>query len=360
MRGSKVGSWLGIAVAVLGVWSSLSAQIGGSYTYAYLDLPVSARITALGGYALAFYDDDLTLGYTNPALYQPGMGGKMAVAHSFGPAGVQHGYIGYAGNLERRDLTLGGGLQYRAYGRFEGRDEAGNWQPGFNASEYALHAGTSFRGEKLHYGVQAKLLYSQLESYTSLGLAADLGVSYIDTAALFCASLVMRNIGTQLIAYTPADRESLPFQINLGISQRLRHLPLRFSLTLHDLQRPDIRYDDPNAPRTSSILFGADPDEDRRFIADKIFRHVAVGGEFEFGPNFRFRVGYDHQTRGELASDGRAGLTGFSTGFGLRVRQFRLDYAHAVQHISGRDNHLTLHADLRAFGKKHSAPSPAP
>jgi hypothetical protein len=193
------------------------------------------------------------------------------------------------------------------------------------------------------------VLYAQLESYSSLGLAADLGVTYVDTASLFSAALVMRNIGTQLTAYTPGDREPLPFQVNLGISQRLRYLPLRLSLTVHDLQKADIRYDDPNASQANNLLFGQDEPEEPRYTADKIFRHVAVGAEFSFGQNVRARFGYDHQTRGELATDGKPGLTGFSTGFGIRIRQFRLDYAHGITHISGRQNHLTLNVDMAAF-----------
>ncbi len=328
----------------------LQSQTGGSYTYAYLELPPSARVASLGGYVLATVDDDLTLGYQNPALYNPEMAGRIAFSHSFGPSGIQYGYIAYADQAKKSGLTFGGGMLYRTYGRFEGRDASGNWQPGFSASEYAFQAGTAYHGERLSYGINAKFLYSQLESYSSLGLAADLGVTYNDTSALFSASLVMRNIGTQLTAYTPGDAETLPFQVNLGISQRLRYLPLRLSLTIHDLQKPDNRYDDPNAQQQNNPFFGQDQPEEKSFTADKIFRHVAVGTEFYFGKNFRARFGYDHQARGELGSEGRPGLTGLSTGFGIRIRQFRLDYAHAITHISGRNNHLTLNVDMDAFG----------
>ncbi len=339
---------LALLSTVLMGMSESRAQIGGSYTYAYLELPPSARVMALGGYALALYDDDLTLGYQNPALYNPQMGGRMAFTHGFGPGGTQYGYVAYAGHAEKSDLTFGGGVLYRTYGRFEGRDAAGNWQPGFSASEYAIQAGTAYRGEKLHFGLNAKLLYSQLESYSSTGMGFDLGVVYDDTTSLFSAALVMRNIGWQLSAYTPGDAEPLPFQVNLGISQRLRYLPLRLFLNIHDLQRPDIRYDDPNIAAVTNI-FSPDEPEDRTYLADKIFRHVAVGGEFYFGQNVRVRFGYDHQTRAELGPDFRPGLTGFNTGFGIRVRQFRLDYAHAITHISGRNNMLTLNVDMNAF-----------
>ena len=45
------------------------AQYGGSYTYAYLQLPPSARISGLGGLNVSTPGEgDVTLGYMNPAL----------------------------------------------------------------------------------------------------------------------------------------------------------------------------------------------------------------------------------------------------------------------------------------------------
>lgn len=348
---------LTLAMATLGMLFLLpaapaKAQIGGSRSYGQLDLPASARIAALGGYAIATWDSDPALGYANPALYNPAMDRKLVFAHAFGPAEVQYGHAAYAHHLEGPDLTIGGGLLYRAYGRFDGRDAAGNQTAGFGAGEYALHAGTAYRSDRLAYGATVKLAYGQLESYTSFAAAVDIGAAYIDTAKRLVAALVLRNIGTPISSYIPGDAEALPFDLQLAISHRLQHLPLRLSLTLHDLYRWDIRYDDPNAANGGDLLFGGTgEDADQAFIADKIFRHVAVSGEFEFGKNVRVRFGYDHQGRGELAATGRAGLTGFSGGFGIRVKQFRLDYAHQVTHLSGRQNHLTVTTDIAAFGQ---------
>lgn len=340
-----------VCAVVLMPAAPAKAQIGGSRSYGQFDLPASARIAALGGYAIATWDDDPAMGYANPALYNAAMDRKLVFAHAFGPAEVQYGHAAYAHHLDKPDLTIGGGLLYRAYGRFDGRDAAGNPTAGFGAGEYALHAGTAYRRDKLAYGATLKVAYGRLESYSSLAAAVDFGAAYIDTARRLVASLVLRNIGTPITSYLPGDPEALPFDLQLAVSHRLQYLPLRLSLTLHDLYRWNIRYDDPNAAAGTGSLFGVEEGaEDGRFIADKIFRHVAVSGEFEFGKNVRVRFGYDHQGRGELAATGRSGLTGFSGGFGIRVKQFRLDYAHQVTHLSGRQNHLTVTTDIAAFG----------
>jgi hypothetical protein len=330
--------------------SPANAQIGGSRSYGQFELPASARIAALGGYAIATWDSDPALGYANPALYNPAMDRKLVFSHAFGPAEVQYGHAAYAHHLEKPDLTIGGGILYRAYGRFDGRDAAGNSTGGFGAGEYAIHAGTSYRSDRLAYGATLKMAYGRLESYSSFAAAVDLGAAYIDTANRLVAALVLRNVGVPISSYLPGDPEALPFDLQLAISHRLEYLPLRLSLTLHDLYRWDIRYDDPNAPSENDLPFGGgQEEEDGRFIADKIFRHVAISGEFEFGKNLRVRLGYDHQGRGELAATGRSGLTGFSGGFGIRVKQFRLDYAHQITHLSGRQNHLTVTTDIAAF-----------
>lgn len=330
---------------------SSTAQIGGSATYAYLDLSPSARLTALGGYDIAVIDDDLNYGYVNPASWNPLMAGRISFSHAFYPAGIQHGHAAYAHHIDKWDVTMGGGILYRTYGQFDRTDPTGTITGSFGASEYVVQGGAAVRSDKLSYGANLKLLYSQLESYSSLGAAVDLGVTYNDTASRFAATLVVRNLGTQFIAYTPANYEELPFRIDLGISKRLKYLPLRLSLTLHDLQQWDIRYDDPNAVQQTDNIFGVDDEDqgEQKFIADKIFSHVAIGTEFYFGSSFRVRLGYSHQGRGELASNNRPGATGFSGGIGLRIKQFRFDYGHAVHHIGGRNHHISVSTSLSDF-----------
>ena len=331
----------------------LQAQVGGSYTYSFLNLSPSARVSGLAGFALTHVDRDLTVGYQNPAAYNPEMHRRIAFAHAFYPAGIQHGYAAYAHHSEKLNTTFGGGILYRSYGRMQRTDPTGAQQGGFSASDYIIQAGASWHSsDKLSYGANLKLIYSQLESYSSVGMAADLAVTYNDTASMFTATLLFKNAGAQFKPYTPGQRESIPLDIQVAVSKRLRHLPLRISAVVHDIHRGDIRYDDPNAVDDSQLFFGEEEPEEPGYIADKIFRHIAFSGEFYFGESFRVRLGYDHQGRGELGVDSRPALTGFAGGFGLRIKQFHLDYGHVVHHLSGRNNHLTVTTSLSDFGSK--------
>ena len=47
---------------------NLLAQVGGTKTYRFLDLPIPARASALGGSTMCIWDDDINLSYSNPAL----------------------------------------------------------------------------------------------------------------------------------------------------------------------------------------------------------------------------------------------------------------------------------------------------
>ncbi len=325
---------------------ALYGQYGGSYTYAYLQLPPSARISGLGGLNVSTYDQDVTFGYMNPALLNSAMDGAMSVNHAFMPSGVTHGYAAYGKHMGKWNATMGGGIMYRTYGNMTMTDPAGNSIGKFSGSEYAAVWGIGYGTGKLRYGVNAKALYSRLESYSSLGMAADVGMAYVDTAHLFTAGLVLRNIGTQFKPYVDGNFEELPFSIDLGISKRLRYLPLRVSLTLHDLQQFDIRYDDPNAVSEVNIFSTDTVTEEKNYTVDKIARHLNVAGEFYFGKNVMVRAGYDHMTRKEMSVETRRGLTGFSLGFGMAIKRYRIDYGHEFYSLAGGSHHITIAANL--------------
>lgn len=322
------------------------AQFGGSTTYAYLQLPPSARISGLGGLNISTFDSDVTFGYMNPALLNEKMDGALSVNHAFMPSGVSHGYAAYGRQLKKWNATMGGGILYRSYGDFDMTNANGDQIGKFSGSEYAAVWGISYGAEKLRYGVNAKLLYSQLESYSSFGMAADLGAVYVDTAHLMTLGLVMRNIGSQFKPYIDGNYESLPFGIDLGITKKLRHLPLAISFTLHDLQQFDIRYDDPNAVQDVNIFSTDSVSEEKNYTVDKIAQHLNIAGEFYFGKNVMARIGYDHMTRREMSIESRRGLTGFSLGFGMYIKRFRLDYGHEFYSQAGGSHHVSISVNL--------------
>jgi hypothetical protein len=343
---------LGFWVVFLPYW--LCAQVGGIHTFKFLSLVPNGRIGALGGSHIAVKDDDSGLAFANPSLLNETMSGDLSFNYTPYFADIRYGYASYAHNVERLGTTFQGGVQFIQYGTFEQTDVTGTVLGEFKAAEYALTVGAGRQiTEKFSAGVNIKFVTSSLESYRASGLASDWGLTYVDTANLFTAALVFQNMGFQVGKYSDlSGREPLPLNIQLGISQRLRHLPFRISFTLHDLQRWNIRYDDPNSEEPT-LLFGEDtPTESKLSIAlDNFFRHTLVGGEFLIGKKeiVRLRMGYNHQRHQELKMNTLRSFGGFSLGAGIKIKNFRLDVGHGWYHIAGGTNHISLSTDLSAF-----------
>jgi len=201
------------------------AQIGGNNIYEFINLPISARVSALGGNLITVKDDDNALAYRNPSVLNPLMHKQITFNSAFYPAGINYGFLGYGFHLNKIGTTFNGGLQYITYGDFIAADETGLQTGEFGAAEYVFNIGAGRQySEQISYGINLKTIYSRLESYNSLGVAADAAVMYADTATNFTATLVFKNIGTQLSTYIDGNREKIPFEVQAGISKRLANL----------------------------------------------------------------------------------------------------------------------------------------
>ncbi|MDX1665635.1 MAG: type IX secretion system protein PorQ [Saprospiraceae bacterium] len=331
---------------------SAGAQLGGNHVFSFLNLSPSARVSALGGNLITVRDDDVNLSFLNPGLLNPRMHQQISFNHNFHFSNVQHGYASYGQYVPRLNTTFHLGLQYVNYGEFDATDVFGQVNGTFKAAEYAIVAGGGYQvDERLALGANLKVISSQLESYNSLGIATDLSAVYFDTASQVTATLVFRNIGVQLSTYEDdGQREDLPFEIQVGISKRLRHLPFRFSIIYHNMQRWNLVYDDPTTEE-NAFLFGDQLEPSTGMGIDNFFRHVIINGEFLFGKleNFRLRFGYNHFMRKELSVDSFGSLAGFSFGGGIKINRFRIDYGRTIFHLAGGISHIGISTNFAEF-----------
>lgn len=335
------------------VCGSLPAQIGGTYTYEWLGSPASARLTALGGSLITVADDDLALGATNPALLNIKTDHQISLNHNFSFAGVGNGYIGYGHSIDST-FNIHIGAAYAQYGDFVLADELGNNQGTFSGSEGALILGASKRlNERITVGANVKTVFGSLESYSSFGLVTDLGLTYKNPASLWELAFLVKNIGLQVSAYGN-ERAAVPLDVQIGFSRKLKHLPFRISVLLHNMHRYGIRYDDPTRVGETD-LFGNPINESSSLSKefDNFFRHIVIGGEFLLGKNqnLRLRFAYNHLRRQELSVSSFRSLAGFSAGFGIKIKGLRIDYGLGYHHIAGAANHLTISTNLGRFFK---------
>lgn len=332
----------------------LSAQVtGGQSTFQFMSLSPSARATGLGGLAITIKDDDLALAALNPGALNKNMHGRLTFQHNFFLSDIQHGYTAYGWAIPKSEFSMQAGIQYMNYGDIQQADPFGNVSGKVKASETAFNVGLSRAlGPRLSIGLNAKLGVSTLDVYKASALLADAGILFADSASRFSAALVLRNAGAELNAYAN-QREDLPLDLQLGISKRLKYLPFRIAIIAHHLQRWNIRYNDPNAPKEDVLLFGSDNAQTGAGdnVIDNFFRHLIFNGEFLFGRNegFRLRFGYNHLRKQELSVQNYRSLAGFSAGLGLRISRFRIDFGYAAYHLAGGVVHMGISTNLRDF-----------
>ncbi|MCX6306947.1 MAG: type IX secretion system protein PorQ [Bacteroidetes bacterium] len=333
---------------------SASAQIGGDGTYKFLGYSNSARIAALGGNFLAIDDNDVTLTQANPSLISPAMNNNLALSYVNTPGGINYGFVAYAHDFGKVGCFVGN-FQFLNYGTFTGADAAGNKTGDFSAGEYALNVGWGRRlSPVFSIGANGKLVYSQLETYRSFGIAVDVAGTYTSKDQTFTASLVGRNIGSQIVPYLPGKYEPLPFELQIGLSQKLKHIPLRFSELLTNLQKWDLTYFDPGDPANTADPISGQVKEKTGAakFADGLMRHVVLGAELTIAKVLALRIGYNYQRRQELKLSNKSGLTGFSAGAGLRVKMFNLSYARSSYTAGIAKNYITVGVNLQEFIKK--------
>lgn len=344
-----------VSLAILsGAFSTASAQVGGGSTYKFLDLPVSARVGALGGSAIATKDDDINLTFQNPSLLDSSMSNKLTLSYINYFSDVNFGYVGFGKHFSKVG-TFSAGMQFISYGKFTAADETGVITGDFKAGEYALNFGYARPIDTLFsIGANLKTIYSDLAGYTSVGSALDLSSTYHNSKRQITAAIVVKNIGMQFKTYSGGDREPLPFEIQAGFSKKPRHVPFRFSVIGQHLQKWNLQYDDPLDPKlTVDPLTGEEIKQSKvKDIADNTMRHLVFGGEFLLTKNFHIRLGYNYQRRKELQVTGRPGMTGISFGLGLKISKFHLSYGRASYHLAGASNHFTLTTNLSDFVSK--------
>ena len=241
------------------------AQVGGRSTYQFLSLINSPRQAALGGKVITNYDYDPTQGLFNPASINPEMDNQLSLNYTNYIGDVNYGTAAYAYLWDRRTQVLHMGVNYINYGNFDGYDESGNETQSFSGGEVALSVGhaRNIAFTNFHVGGNLKIISSSLESYTSYGVALDIGLTYLYEDWDLNISGVARNIGTQIKPYD-TQIEKLPFELIFGISQTLQNIPLRWHFTLENMQRWNIAFANPD--RSQVDLEGNVTEEEINFI----------------------------------------------------------------------------------------------
>ena len=319
----------------------LSAQIkgAGSGVFHFLNLPASSRLNALGGENVSISDDDISMAFINPALLTAHTDKVLQLNYAYYLAGTMFGSAMYGHNY--RDNYFGAAVHYLDYGKMSYADENGNLLgTTFTAKDicvnlmYARQLGPLFR-----VGATLKPIFSVYEQYTSFAMGADIGGHFQTADSTFQMGLALRNVGWQLKSFYEEDfgqhTEMLPLNLELGLSYRLAHAPLRFSLTAHNLQCWDI------APAGEEVKW-----------YDMLFRHTIWAVDIVPKSNkFYLTLSYNHRRQAEMSLTEVRSLAGFAFGAGIKIYKFRLGFAMSQYTKSNFTYQVSLSTDINSFLK---------
>jgi len=311
----------------LGASLAVCAQNGANRVFSFLELSNSSRLTALGGNMASIHDNDVSLVLANPSYINDSMHTGLALNYTNYFSGINYGFVTYSHTFKNVG-SFAGSVQYLNYGTFTETDEYGYQLGEFNAYDMAFTVGWGRQlADHFSMGANAKMIYSDMYQVVSSGVAIDVAGSYFDDKKLLSATLAVRNAGRQLNTYVSGVSEPLPFDVQLGVSKRLLHMPLRISVLAHHLHKWDIRYNNPADaeydPLTGLLI------EERKLSAfgDKLMRHFIIGAEVSPSRSFSFRLGYNYQRRKEMVVASRLSTVGLSWGFGFRLKHLYFSYA---------------------------------
>ena len=329
-------------------FTSGAQTLGGSTVFNFLKLSNTPQLSALGGINVSQPSNDVGMAFHNPSLLESSMHSQVNAVFNDFYAGISAYHLSGAYHYEKLKINFGAGLHYFNYGEIQGTDAAGNLMGALRPTDWVFQVFASKAYlTKWNLGAAIKFVNSNYGQYRSNGMAMDVGLSFKDTANLFYASLVARNMGFQIKPYEGTDAGDLPFDIQIGITKRLSNAPFSFSFTAHHLHQFDILYND-----TSFNNEGGLDNSKTGFSFDKLFRHIILSSTVYLGDRVEVQLGYNHLRRKELnIGESGNGLNGFSIGAGVHLNRFSVRYARSHYQNNSGYNQFGLNLALKQFTK---------
>ena len=289
--------------------TSIQAQDGRT-VYNFLRLPVSAHGAALGGNNISLVEDDESMIFHNPSLLSNVSDKTILINYMNYMAGVNTASAAFNKVIKERASVAFSG-QYINYGSMKEMN-ADNIQNGeFSAKDISIAGYFSYLlTDRITGGVAAKFITSYIGEYNSLAMGIDLGLNYYHHESELSISLVAKNLGGQVKSYDD-NFERMPMDLQVGISKRLVHTPLRFSATLTDLTHWNYKF----------------------------IQHLSAGAELILSPQIWIGAGYNFRRAKEMSIENSdheksSNWAGFSLGAGLSLNNFKLNFAYGKYHVS--------------------------
>jgi hypothetical protein len=258
----------------------------------------SARAAALAGAFVAIGGDASAQLY-NPATIPsvpPHTVSLTVIKHVLD---INSGLAAYVGRVGSG--WWGANVAFTSYGSFTRTDALGNVLGSFGASHVAFNLSyANALDTNAYYGVTLGYVQTTIDRRAAGALVASGGLFYQLPHIRTAVGIAVRYVGLNL-ATMNGEHASLPTDVRIGLSHRLRGLPLLVNVSLTRL-----------AERGQSL--------------GERLRNFAIGGELYIGKAVQIRLGYDNGIRATQSAETTSFLTGVGVGAGLVLSEITLDY----------------------------------
>lgn len=324
-------------IKLLSLWICLplfSFAQEGKDGYNFLRFPTSSRVNALGGTSVSLVESDPSLIFHNPALLGGEMDNRLNINYMNYISDVNVGSVAFTKAFRERS-AWGVGATYMNYGSMKETTVYNEQLGTFSVQDISLHVFYSYDlSEKWRGGLSMKALYSTLADYASFGLAVDAGLSYFDTERDLSFGIALKNVGAQLKAYED-EHQSIPWDLQLGMTRQMAHAPFRLSVTARYLNRWKFDYVDNTSTETND-----------RFL-ETALKHLVFGLEFLPSENLWLGIGLNPKTKMDMKLSSGNMLGGFTVGGGIKVSRFSVNASVARFHPSATSFMVGIHFGMQ-------------
>ncbi|MBS3944469.1 MAG: PorV/PorQ family protein [Melioribacter sp.] len=288
-----------IFLLVLIFYSLLPAQGNGNSGVAFLKLGSGSRNIAMGDLGTVSGNELNAVNY-NPSILSILNKTQLTFSHNSLIQDLRSELFG--GSFNAFGIPLAVMINTTSISDIEIRNIPGEAVSKFNANYFS--AGLSGAIELLnnfHTGFTLKYLYENLYSDEASGYALDFGITYTGIAEGFTVGASLRNMG--LMNKLRNEATKLPKDFRLGASYSLNFSDMKFIINLLGGFQKFLDVDD------SHLHFGTEVNYDNFFFIR--------GG---------FITGYETKS--------------VTTGFGIKLKSFNMDYAYVPFKYGLGDNHI--------------------
>ncbi|MDO4196316.1 MAG: type IX secretion system protein PorQ [Prevotellaceae bacterium] len=307
-----------VVFALIALLSSAISMAQESQTeYNFLRIPVSAHAAALGGDNISVVENDVSLIFSNPALLCNASDKTIGLNYMNYMQGANTLSASYNfGVLDRGSVAVTG--QFMDYGKMKETTSEGVLTGDFSAKDIALAGYFSYLlTDQISAGIAAKFITSYIGQYNSMGVGVDLGANWYNADSEWSVSATVKNLGGQIKAFED-DYEAMPIDIQLGVSKRLIHTPLRLHATLVGLNH----------------------------LKQKFNNHLVLCADLILNESISLRCGDNYRRASEMSigtgdSESSHGA-GLSIGAGLNLERIKVNLAWGKYHVGSSSLMINL------------------